>query len=111
MWLEYHFKDIMCEVEITSPRDYQPFYKKQLCEVDYDYEVSISAEDLIDYLAPRNMKQLSQDFQVGFETAIGRAIFEDLINFDNLEDNEDFIEFMTEKYREKAHEKCEDENA
>ena len=111
MWLEYHFKDIMCEVDITTPLDIEPQYKREICEVDYDYEVDISEEDIIEYLAPRNMKELSRDFQVGFETAISRAVVEDLINFGELEDNEDFIWFMTEKYREKAYEKCEDENA
>ena len=110
MWLEYHFKDIMCEVEIEG-RGEEPNLIKKLCEVDYDYEVSISEEDIIGYLAPRNFKELSRDFQVGFETAISYAVVEDLIKFDDLEDNEDFIWFMTEKYRDKAYEKCVDENA
>ena len=110
MWLEYHFEDIMCEVQVEGGIN-EPNLVKKLCEVDYDYEVSISEEDIIEYLAPRNMKELSRDFQVGFETAISRAIVEDLINFGELEDNEDFIWFMTEKYRKKAYEKCEDENA
>ena len=111
MWLEYHFKDIMCEVDITTPLDIEPQYKREICEVDYDYEVSISEEDIVEYLAPINFKELSQDFQAGFETAISHAVVEDLINFGELEDNEDFIWFMTEKYREKAYEKCVDENA
>ena len=110
MWLEYHFKDIMCEVEIEG-RGEEPNLVKKLCEVDYDYKVSISEDDIIEYLAPINFKELNQDFQVGFKTAIGRAINEDLIKFDDLEDNEDFIWFMTKKYREKAREKCVDENA
>lgn len=111
MWLEYHFKDIICEVEIEG-RGEEPNLIKKFCEVDYDYEVSVSEEDLIDYLAPRNMKQLSQDFKVGFKTAISHAINESLINFgDELEDNKDFIKFMTKKYQEEAHEKCIDENA
>lgn len=111
MWLEYHFDDIECEVDITTPRDIEPQYKKEICEVDYDYEVSISEEDIIEYLAPINFKGFSFFFQIGFKTAIGLAINEDLINFGELEDNEDFINFMTEKYREKAYEKCVDENA
>jgi hypothetical protein len=110
MWLEYHFKDIMCEVEIES-RGEEPNLTKKLCEVDYDYEVSISEEDIIECLSPRNFNKLSLDFQVGFKTGIRLVIAEDLINFDDLEDNEDFIKFMTEKYQEKAHEKCVDENA
>ena len=110
MWLEYHFKDIMCEVEIEG-RGEEPNLVKKICEVDYDYEVSISGEDLVSYLALRNFKELNQDFQVGFKTAISYAINEDLIKFDDLEDNEYFIKFMTEKYREEAHEKCVDENA
>ena len=110
MWLEYHFKDIMCEVEIEG-RGEEPNLVKKLCEVDYDYEVSISEDDIIEYLAPRNFKELNQDFQVGFKTAISYAVVEDLIKFDDLEDNEDFIWFMTERYQEKAHEKCVDENA
>ena len=110
MWIEYHFKDIMCEVEVEG-RGEEPNLTKKLCEVDYDYEVSISEEDLIDYLAPINMKELSQGFKNGFKTAIGRAINEDLINFDDLEDDKYFIKFMTEKYQKEAHEKCVDENA
>ena len=110
MWLEYHFKDIMCEVEIEG-RGEEPNLVKKLCEVDYDYEVSISEQDIVGYLEPLYMKELSRDFQVGFKTGIGHVISEYLINFGELEDNEDFINFMTEKYREKAHEKCVDENA
>ena len=110
MWLEYHFKDIMCEVEIEG-RGEEPNLVKKLCEVDYDYEVGISDEDLIDYLTSRNFKELNKDFQVGFKTGIGHAINADLIKFNDLELDEDFIKFMTEKYREEAHEKCVDENA
>lgn len=110
MWLEYHFKDIMCEVEVDGGIN-EPNIIKKLCEVDYDYEVGISDEDIVDYLAPINFKELNQDFQVGFKTAISHAVVEDLINFGELEDKEDFIIFMTEKYREEAHEKCVDENA
>ena len=110
MWLEYHFKDIMCEVEIEG-RGEEPNLVKKLCEVDYDYEVSISDEDIIEYLAPINFEKLNKDFQYGFETAISYVVGGDLINFGELEDKEDFVEFMTEKYREKAHEKCVDENA
>ena len=110
MYLEYHFKDIMCEVEVEG-RGEEPNLVKKLCEVDYNYEVSISDEDLIDYIAPRNYKKLDRCFQVGFKAAIGHAINADLINFGDLEDNEDFIEFMTERYQEEAHEKCVDENA
>ena len=110
MWLEYHFKDIMCEVEVEG-RGEEPNLVKKLCEVDYDYEVSISKQDIVDYLSPRNFKELNKDFQVGFKTAIGHVIAEDLFNFDGLEDDEDFIKFMTERYQEEAHEKCVDENA
>ena len=110
MWLEYHFKDIMCEVEVDGGIN-EPNLIKKLCEVDYDYEVSISEEDIVGYLEPRNMKELSRDFQVGFKTGIRHVIAEDLFNFDDLEDNEDFIKFVTERYQEEAHEKCMDENA
>ena len=110
MWLEYHFKDIMCEVEIEG-RGEEPNLVKKLCEVDYDYEVSISEEDIIDYLAPIHFEKLNQDFQYGFETAISYVVGGDLINFGELEDDEYFIKFMTEKYQDEAHEKCVDENA
>ena len=110
MWLEYHFKDIMCEVEVEG-RGEEPNLIKKLCEVDYDYKVSISEKDIIEYLSPINFKDLSRDFQVGFKAGISYVIAEDLFNFDDLEDNDDFINFMTEKYREKAYEKCVDENA
>lgn len=109
MKLNYRFSNIMREVEIDGGIN-EPNLVKKLCEVDYDYEVSISEEDLIDYLAPRNMKHLSYDFKVGFKTAIGYVINEDLINFGELEDNEDFIDFMTEKYQEKAYKQCQEEN-
>ena len=66
MWLKYHFKDIMCEVEVDGGIN-EPNIIKKLCEVDYDYEVDISEEDLVGYLALTNTKELSQDFQVGFQ--------------------------------------------
>ena len=110
MWLEYHFKDIMCEVEVDGGIN-EPNIIKKLCEVDYDYEVSISEDDIIDYLTSRNFKELNKDFQVGFKTGIGHAINAYLIKFNDLELDEYFIRFMTERYREEAHEKCVDENA
>ena len=110
MWLEYHFKDIMCEVEIEGEIN-EPNLIKKPCEVNYDYKVSISEEDIVDYLAPKNFNKLSRDFQVGFKNGIRHVIAEDLFNFDDLEDNEDFIKFMTEKYRDDAHDECVDKNA
>ena len=110
MWLEYHFKDIMCEVEIEG-RGEEPNLIKKLCEVDYDYEVSISEQDIIDIIYGVQFYALNIEFQNGIYSAIEEMNLNDFIDYKTIEDNEYFINFMTEKYREKAHEKCVDENA
>ena len=111
MWLEYHFKDIMCEVEIDGGIN-EPNIIKKPCEVDYDYEVSISEEDIIDYIYGMQFYALNtEEVQNGIYSAIEEMNQNDFIDYKAIEDNKDFIIFMNEKYREKAHEKCVDENA
>lgn len=88
---------------------YEPHYKTEVGEVEYEYDVTISPEDIYEYLLG-NTKAPSQSYNQGFFNACEELFRLDLLRIDDLEDDEDFIEFMKDKYEEEALEKYYEEN-
>lgn len=104
MNLHYYFEDIECDVLCDTGTHinngwYEPHYHRELCNVEYDYEVDISTEDLAEFLGVELNEQSEKTLEK-FIDVFGATIEED----------EDFIDFMTQKYEEKAREKCQEEN-
>lgn len=99
--LYYTFEDVMVDVQIDVDRT-----RKERQTVDWTYRVSISLDDIFEYVCRADYEQLSKPEQDAYYDAIRHLYNLDLIV--DLEDDDDFIEFMTDKYRDDALEDCKD---
>lgn len=109
MKLHYVFEDV--EINVTSfasITSIEPTTHKERTCVEYDYDVEIELEDIIDYFKPRNIEHLDFEEQCGFKNAIQCLWKEMVVDVDTLEDDESFIDFMKERYYDKAYEQCAD---
>lgn len=108
MTLKYQFEHIPCErikhaVDHINAGWFEPHYEVVYEDVDYEYEVEVSGDDLAEFLKFRNG---NDDYNLGFKHACEQILNSDFFDLDALEKDEDFIEFMTEKYEEEAKEQC-----
>lgn len=115
MYLHYVFEDIECEVrydEATHINNqwFEPHYYRKLCEVDYDYEVDVCFKDFFDFIKPFDLNHWKEDGQHAYERACRDVWNSDWFRLDDLEEDEDFIQFMKDRYEDEAREKCEEDN-
>lgn len=111
MYLHYHWEN----VEVNYECDYggntlSPHTRASVEDVDYDFWVDIQDEDVIEYLLPPSInkeekQRTSEDYRKVIE------FLHNKIDYDDLEDDEYFVEFLTEKYKEKAWEEFEESNS
>lgn len=115
MYLHYVFEDIECEV-LESPSThinnqwFEPHYRRELCEVDYDYEVDVCFKDFFDFIKPFDFDHWKEEGQHAFERACRDVWSSTWFNLDGLEEDEEFIEFMKDRYEDQAREQCQEEN-
>ncbi len=111
MLLEYTF-NIKREVPFgdISYGCCEPDYVVKYADTDYVFDCDIEFDDFLAYEKSYNYKEMSEDYKIGFETALQR-VFDEYYNeiCDALEDNKDFIEFMTERKEHEAYLKCRDQ--
>lgn len=115
MRLNYHFEDVACDVicSVSSHINsgwYEPHYHTEYCDIDYEYDVDIDFEDFLDFMKPYGFEKLDKSFQDGFIKSLRNVWDSDWFDYDRLENDDNFIEFMTQKYEEAAREQCEKEN-
>ena len=80
-------------------------------DIEYYYNVSVSEEDIIEYLTPNSKyTDLTSRDILNQECGIRKAVRMLGIDEDKLEDNQDFVEFIKKRYEDKAVEKFNDEN-
>lgn len=91
--------------DAISPRTHQGTYT-----MDYDYKVYVNDEDICEFLESQigdiAFRNFTSQKQEGFRAAIKKAFLEDLFCEEQLKENEDFIEFLENKYRDDAQEQC-----
>ena len=104
--LYYTFEDIMVDVQIDVDRT-----RRERQTVDWTYRVSIGLDDIFEYICPSIYRHLSKPEQDAYYDAIRHLYVLDLIDLEQLEDDDDFIRFMTDKYRDDALEECKDFNS
>ena len=100
MILHYKFK-ITTDIESSSLEYYdrsEPPTHEEEVEVDYDYRIDISVEDLAEYLC---LFLTEENYKTLFKVL---RVFGGL-----LEEDEDFVEFLTQKYENAARERCEED--
>lgn len=94
MYLTYNF-EVMCDVQQPAGwTDIEPRYKRELCDIEYDYHVNVGRKDLEEYF--------------------GHEISEELLEFidvEGIEEDEDFIEFMKDRHEEEAYDAAVAENS
>lgn len=105
MILHYHWENVTVNVP------YHPYGSKWVdqhtkpCidDVDFDYEVDVSHQDIIDFLTPR---WFEDDKKQVFKNAVGITLCEldgvSAIDYEQLENNDVFVEFMKERYEKDA---------
>lgn len=92
MRLYYNNLKVMCDVlQQAGWTDIEPTYKRELCEIDYEFDIDVSRKDVEEYFGDRVSEELF-----------------DFIDLDMLEGDDNFIEFMIEKYEDKAQAEADD---
>lgn len=105
MYIRYLFEDVI----VNEPNGEHTRPVKR--DVEHDFHVNVSHQDIIEYLMP---KWLKNDEKTIFNCGIGIALCEldscNAIDYDQLENNTDFVEFMRDRYREEAIKDFEESN-
>lgn len=109
-----HYKDM--SYNGTYQDSYQPYgileprQSYGECVIDYDYKVDIDENDIIEFLVSEIGESIFKNWNIekrnGFKRAIEMVFGKDLFSESDLVENESFIEFMLEKYREDAEYEC-----
>lgn len=114
MTIRYHWENIKVNVE-TDCGGVSPHTIPKITDIDYEYEVEVKVQDIVDYLMPYNLsknnKHKTED-EVK-ETKLANFYMTKALDFlihgcllstelDELENDEYFIEFMKERYEELA---------
>lgn len=113
MILYYLFDNIVCRVPHGAGTHidngwYEPHYREEICEVDYEHEVDVKFEDFFDFMKPHGFDKWAEDGRFAYERACRDMWNSDWFDLYSLEENEDFIDFMTDKYEREARYECED---
>lgn len=121
MTLHYSFDGIVCEC-LESPGThinngwFEPHYYRAVCDdVEFDYEVDVSYDDIFDYLKPHDFEKWSEELKKayirGFDALWDNDLVDNEMLSESLENDDYFIEFMKERYEDEAREECEKENS
>lgn len=105
MYIRYKFEDVI----VNEPNGEHTKPVKR--DVEHDFYVNVSHQDIIDYLMPKWVEpQRARDFGC----AVGITLCEldscNAIDYDQLENNKYFVEFLKDKYREEAIKDFEESN-
>lgn len=108
MTLHYRWEDCPYQVlnSDASYRACEPIYHTYRGDVEYDYEVDVKLKDIIAYLRPKhfNTDEEKEMFKLGVTKLFDLLNNVDAIDFDQLEDDDFFREFMEERYEDEAYE-------
>lgn len=114
MILNYRFEDIVCEqrYDALDHINHKWFEEKTYTtttDVEYEYDVDVSFEDFFDFIKPHDFRNWKEDGRNAYERACRDVWNSDWFRIDDLEEDEDFIQFMTDRYESDAHDKCQEE--
>lgn len=87
-----------------------PHTEKRLATVRYDYDLVVNVRDIVDYLMPMSEKDKgTANFYMS--KAIHFLLDNDSVDFEKLEEDSYFVEFMRERYENRALEEWREYNA
>lgn len=122
MTIKYHWENMKVNVEVGvyNVAALAPMTKEVIRDVDYDYECKIKTEDVVAYLIPYNLsharektkEQVNETQLANFymSKAIDYLLENTCIDLEDLERDTYFVEFVKERYEEKALEEWEETN-
>lgn len=92
--------------DISKPYTYiRNGYEEQDYETvdEFEYEIDYTFKDILDYVKSKEYKDWSKEKKDGFVAGVEMLydFFSDTIE-DSLEEDDDFIEFIKEKYEDEA---------
>lgn len=117
MLVKYFWEDVTLNVENnygTSPHTH-----KVVRDVEYDYDIDIKIEDIVDYLIPYHLEQKEINSEEKLELRHAKTYMTKAIEFlvencqidlDELEQDETFKEYMKDKYESSAWEEFQERN-
>ena len=119
MTISYHWESLEVNVE-RDTGDVSPHTYKVVQDVYYDFEVEIKTKDVVDYLMPYHMfdrkvykSELVREKKTAnyyLTQAINYLVDSANCDLEELENDEDFVEFMKERYENKALQEWEESN-
>lgn len=108
----YHWENVVLNVE-KDTGGISPHTRPEISNVDYDYYMEISYDDIIDYLIPSVLRE--EEAKI-YRRAISHTLsnLNDYIDFDSLGEDEYFREYiettLKDKYEDKARQEFEESN-
>lgn len=114
MYLNYVFENMRVPV-LESPAThvnnqwFEPHYRREIMDVEYEFEVDVKFKDFFDFLKPYDFKEWKKEGQDAYEIACKNVFNSCWFDLEALEEDEDFIQFMKERYEDEAREKCEED--
>lgn len=109
MTLKYTFYGMI--VSKLSPYSYsEPIYYNEAEDVDYELDVDISFEDFFEFVKPANYGSMTEHEQELVRKCYMMFWHGELVNINALEEDESFVEYMTDRYYESAEKQCQEEN-
>ena len=114
MMIHYEFDNIECDVPYSACSHinngwFEPHSEKRECTVEFDYYVSVGFIDILEFMKPMGFDKWSEDKKEGYAKAVRNMMDCGFIDVDTVEGDDDFIDFMKERYRDDALEECRSE--
>lgn len=97
MTLKYHWENVTVN-HLICDGCLCPHTKPTVEDVDYDYDVDVTDDDILDYLSLNDDARMHAKEMFDFLNECGAVDYEQLSN------DKDFVEFMTERYENDARE-------
>ena len=106
MKLKYHWENVIINEEISGAnvRTIAPHTKEVVADVDYEYEADVEDKDVLDFLGMHEDRRHNGQEVLDFLNKCNA------IDYESLENDKDFVEFMTEKYKDDAWEEFQEGN-
>lgn len=112
MKIKYVFDGIECDVDTTTPSDFEPKSERKLCDgVEYEFDVVVDFEDFFEFNdSDFNWAHFSSQEKQAYQLGCRNVFHSPWFSLEALEEDEKFIAFMKERYEEEAREECQKEN-
>lgn len=115
MYLIYFFNNISVSVLENAGTHinnqwFEPHYRTEIIDLEYEFEVEIKFEDFFDFIKPYDFNNWTEDKRLSYKRACKDIFNSDWFRLDDLEEDEDFIDFMKDRYEDDAREQCQEDN-